>query len=201
MQKRTLKIILLGPAGAGKSQLCNVFTKASPFNQQSTATIGVEFSSVTVTVADGSTVRCQIWDTAGQERFRSLTTSYYRGTDGVLVVFDLSRPSTFDDLDQWLADLGTACVAMPALLVVGNKSDLERAVSIESARAWAASKGAAYAETSAKTGDGVESAFNDLVRTALALRDERAAEGPPDTSTTPMFVLEETVAYGRGCCV
>ena len=117
-------------------------------------------------------VKATIWDTAGQERFRTLTSSYYRGAHGVLLVYDVTRPETFQHLTQWLSEIemyspngGKSVVK----LLVGNKSDLEadRAVATAEGEAWARSKGMLFLESSAKSGEAVKSVFDEVVAKIL----------------------------------
>jgi len=111
-------------------------------------------------------VKATIWDTAGQERFRTLTSSYYRGAHGVLLVYDVTRPETFAHLNQWLSEIemyspggGRGVVK----LLVGNKSDMaDRAVPSAEGEAWARSKGMLFLESSAKSGDAVRSVFEEV---------------------------------------
>ena len=108
-----------------------------------------------------------IWDTAGQERFRTLTSSYYRGAQGIVLVYDVSRRDTFENLDLWLQEVE---VYSPAggrnvvKLLVGNKIDKQRVVSRKEAGAWARSKGMLFVESSAKTKIGIQQVFNEVVQ-------------------------------------
>jgi Ras-related protein Rab-18 len=120
----------------------------------------------------GKVVKATIWDTAGQERFRTLTSSYYRGAHGVVLVYDVTRPETFRRLSQWLAEIEAYSPAggkSVVKLLVGNKTDLEadRAVSTAEGEAWARSKGMVFLESSAKSGDAVKSVFEELVAKVL----------------------------------
>jgi Ras-related protein Rab-18 len=117
-------------------------------------------------------VKATIWDTAGQERFRTLTASYYRGAHGVLLVYDVTRPETFQHLPQWLNEIetyGPAGGKSVVKLLVGNKSDLEadRAVSTAEGEQWARSKGMLFMESSAKSGDAVKGVFEEVVTKIL----------------------------------
>ena len=121
-------------------------------------------------------VKATIWDTAGQERFRTLTSSYYRGAHGVLLVYDVTRPETFQHLPQWLSEIETYCPAggkNVVKLLVGNKSDLEadRAVSTAEGEQWARSKGMLFMESSAKSGDAVKGVFDEVVTKILESPD------------------------------
>lgn len=97
------KVVLIGDSAVGKSNLLSRFAR-NEFDQNSKATIGVEFQTQAVEI-DGKEVKAQIWDTAGQERFRAVTSAYYRGAVGALVVYDISRKTTFESVERWLNEL------------------------------------------------------------------------------------------------
>ena len=104
------KVVLIGDSGVGKSNLLSRFTR-NEFSLESKSTIGVEFATRSMNV-DGKTIKAQIWDTAGQERFRAVTSAYYRGAVGALIVYDITRGHTFDNVARWLEELR----GMPFLL-------------------------------------------------------------------------------------
>jgi len=147
--------------GVGKSCLLLQFTDKR-FQPVHDLTIGVEFGARTVTV-DGRDVKLQIWDTAGQESFRSITRSYYRGAAGALLVYDVTRRDTFEHVGRWLEEARQNAQSNMVVMLIGNKNDLEhrRAVTTEEGKAFAEENGLIFAETSAKTADGVEGAFVD----------------------------------------
>lgn len=87
------KIVLLGDSGVGKSNIISRFTK-NEFNLESKTTIGVEFATKTLEL-NGKTIKIQVWDTAGQERYRSMASAYYRGAMGALLVYDITRATSF----------------------------------------------------------------------------------------------------------
>ncbi|KAF4403989.1 hypothetical protein CsatB_004002 [Cannabis sativa] len=97
------KIVLIGDSAVGKSNLLSRFA-TNQFDPTSKATIGVEFQTQVVDI-DGKEIKAQIWDTAGQERFRAVTSAYYRGAVGALVVYDITRKSTFESVKRWLDEL------------------------------------------------------------------------------------------------
>ncbi|KAI4356316.1 hypothetical protein L6164_000347 [Bauhinia variegata] len=99
------KIVLIGDSAVGKSNLLSRFAR-NEFDANTKATIGVEFQTQVVEI-DGKEVKAQIWDTAGQERFRAVTSAYYRGAVGALVVYDISRRSTFESIKRWLEELSS----------------------------------------------------------------------------------------------
>lgn len=160
----TLKILIIGESNVGKSSLLLRFTD-DVFDPNLAATIGVDFKVKTVTV-DGNKAKLAIWDTAGSERFRTLTPSYYRGAQGAILVYDVCNHSTFQKLDHWLAELETYCTRNNVVkMLVGNKIDrLEnRVVTKEQGMNYARKHSMLFIEASAKTRDGVQCAFEELV--------------------------------------
>jgi len=97
------KVVLIGDSGVGKSNLLSRFTR-NEFSLDSKSTIGVEFATKSI-VAEGKTIKAQIWDTAGQERYRAITSAYYRGAVGALLVYDISKHATFENVERWLKEL------------------------------------------------------------------------------------------------
>ncbi|GAA5997101.1 Rab family GTPase [Rhodotorula paludigena] len=212
------KQILLGDAACGKSSLLVRLTD-DRFLQHSEPTIGVEFGSRIVELKEGNDagkrIKLQIWDTAGQESFRAITRSYYRGAGGALLVFSLTSHQSFSNCAGWLADLRAWGEDDLLVLVVGNKGDVvaedqgaggeRREVEREEAERWAAEEGlAGYVETSAKSGQGVEEAFNTLTRlvherhqASLAANRAKKASG----SALPSISLGGAAsAAGGKCC-
>ncbi|XP_060516927.1 ras-related protein Rab-18-B-like isoform X2 [Cylas formicarius] len=159
----TLKILIIGESGVGKSSLLLRFTDDN-FDPQQTLTIGVDFKTKKLTV-DGNTVKLAIWDTAGQERFRTLTPSYYRDAQGAILVYDVSSYATFAKLEMWLNELETYSTKRNIVkMIVGNKIDVHnREVPREEAMNFARRYKTLYIEASAKTKHGVQSAFEELV--------------------------------------
>ncbi|KAK8772558.1 ras-related protein Rab-18-B-like [Amblyomma americanum] len=160
----TLKILIIGESNVGKSSLLLRFTD-DVFDPNLAATIGVDFKVKTLTV-DGNKAKLAIWDTAGSERFRTLTPSYYRGAQGAILVYDVCNHGTFQKLDHWLAELETYCTRNNVVkMLVGNKIDkLEnREVTKEQGMNYARKHSMLFIEASAKTRDGVQCAFEELV--------------------------------------
>ena len=160
----SLKILVIGESGVGKSSLMFRFTD-DQFSQDISPTIGLDFR---VKVMDhmGFSVKLSIWDTAGQERFKNITSSYYRGAHGVILAYDLTSRRSFEDLDNWLVEEAKYSRGRKTIkLVVGNKSDEEerREVSYKEGREWAERRGCLFLETSAKQSSGVERVFYNLV--------------------------------------
>ncbi|XP_040992502.1 ras-related protein RABA5b-like [Juglans microcarpa x Juglans regia] len=158
------KIVLVGDSAVGKSNLLSRFAR-NEFDTNSKATIGVEFQTQVVEI-DGKEVKAQIWDTAGQERFRAVTSAYYRGAVGALIVYDISRRTTFDSVKRWLDELSTHCDTTMGRMLVGNKCDLEniREVSVEEGKSLAEAEGLFFMETSALDATNVQTAFEIVIR-------------------------------------
>ncbi|THU56058.1 hypothetical protein C4D60_Mb11t13260 [Musa balbisiana] len=158
------KVVIIGDSAVGKSNLLSRYAR-NEFNLHSKATIGVEFQTQSVDV-DGKEVKAQIWDTAGQERFRAVTSAYYRGALGALLVYDISRCSTFDSIARWLDELNTHSDTTVTRMLVGNKCDLEtlREVSVEEGKALAEAKGLFFIETSALDSTNVKTAFEIVIK-------------------------------------
>ncbi|XP_051143690.1 ras-related protein RABA5b [Andrographis paniculata] len=158
------KIVIIGDSAVGKSNLLSRFAR-DEFDHNSKATIGVEFQTQVVEV-DGKEVKAQVWDTAGQERFRAVTSAYYRGAVGALVVYDISRKTTFESIKRWLDELNTHCDTTVARMLVGNKCDLEdiRQVSVEEGKTLAEEEGLFFIETSALDSTNVNKAFEIVIR-------------------------------------
>jgi small GTP-binding protein len=161
----TLKLILLGSPGVGKTALVSNFTERGPFAEESRSTIGVDFHSCSVAVGE-DTVRLQIWDTAGQERFRALQAQYYRGSDAVMLVYDMTNPASLVALNGWAEEVRVACKDTPMVSIAGNKSDLvsTRKVSAAEAAEHGRVIGAAHVfEVSAKDSANVKQSFETLI--------------------------------------
>jgi Ras-related protein Rab-11A len=163
------KVVLIGDSGVGKSNLLSRFTR-NEFCLESKSTIGVEFATRTLQV-EGRVIKAQIWDTAGQERYRAITSAYYRGALGAVLVYDVSKPSTFDNIARWLKELRDHADPNIRIMLIGNKTDLKhlRAVATEDAQGYAEKEKLSYIETSALDATNVEAAFQmilgDIYRT------------------------------------
>jgi len=146
-----------------------------------------------------STLPSHQWDTAGQERFRTITSSYYRGAHGIIVVYDVTDMESFNNVKQWLHEIDRYACENVNKLLVGNKSDLEkkRVVSTEQAQEFANSLGIEFMETSAKNATNVENAFTTMsAQIKERMKSQPAAAGPKGTTLTP----GESVGGSSSCC-
>jgi len=122
----TLKVIVVGDAGVGKTSLIHQLTHHK-FNDRVMPTLGVDFSAKNLPAVDNSTIRLHLWDVAGQERYRCLSRAYLKGCQACVVVFDVTRPDTFKNVEIWKRDIDTKCGPIPSLLL-GNKNDCSFAI-------------------------------------------------------------------------
>ncbi|KAH0835584.1 ras-domain-containing protein [Lanmaoa asiatica] len=164
-----VKLLLIGNASVGKSSLLLRFSDEAWIPEdEATATIGVDFRVHKMEV-NGRKVKLSIWDTAGQERFRTITSSYYRGAQGIILVYDVANRETFDALPKWFTEIDTYVSTTVPKIIVGNKLDKEhsRQVPTDEAAVFAARQDALFLEASAKTAVGVREVFEDLVKKIL----------------------------------
>jgi len=191
------KLLLIGDSGVGKSCLLLRFADDT-YTESYISTIGVDFKIRTIDL-DGKTIKLQIWDTAGQERFRTITSSYYRGAHGIIVVYDTTDLESFNNVKQWLHEIDRYASDNVNKLLVGNKSDLtsKRAVSFDQAKEFADSLGIEFIETSAKNSTNVEKAF-------MMMASQIKARYKPVTAATNNSNVnlqgQSVGAKSGGCC-
>jgi len=153
----TLKYIVLGSSGVGKSCLLRQFTEEQ-FSESQPSMMDIGMRTMDI---DGKKLKLQIWDTAGSESYRSITRSYYQGTDVAVLVYDITCRETFEHIHYWLQDIHMNATADIVILLIGNKSDLEaeRKVTTEEGNTFAHQHGIIFLEASAKTAYCVREAF------------------------------------------
>ncbi|KAK9130100.1 hypothetical protein Sjap_010587 [Stephania japonica] len=183
------KIVLIGDSAVGKSQILSRFAR-NEFSVDSKATIGVEFQTRTVVIQHKS-VKAQIWDTAGQERYRAVTSAYYRGAVGAMLVYDITKRQSFDHIPRWLEELRGHADKNIVIILLGNKSDLEnqRAVPTEDAKEFAQKEGLFFLETSALESTNVETAFLTVLTEIFNIVNKRnlvANEDQSNGSSAPL---------------
>ncbi|CAN1177059.1 Ras-related protein RABA5a [Linum perenne] len=210
------KIVLIGDSAVGKSNLLARFAR-DEFYPNSKSTIGVEFQTQKMDI-NGKEVKAQIWDTAGQERFRAVTSAYYRGAVGALVVYDISRRQTFESVGRWLNELQTHSDMNVVTILVGNKSDLKdaREVPTSEGKALAEAQGLFFMETSALDSSNVASAFETVVKEIYNIlsrkvisHQEQKKQDAPEMGNGKTVVLKRDdeeggggpdTKQGGGCC-
>ena len=156
------KVVVIGDSGVGKSCLLIRFAE-DKFSEEHVSTIGVDFTNRTVEIGD-DLVKLQLWDTAGQERFRTVTSTYYRGAQGIVVIFDVTERRSFETVRAWVEDVDKWASSGTVRILVGNKTDLHdaRQVPTEEGEQLAEELRMKYYETSARENYNVEEAFLGL---------------------------------------
>ncbi|KAI8068854.1 putative GTP-binding protein ypt1 [Thamnidium elegans] len=200
------KLLLIGDSGVGKSCLLLRFADDT-YTESYISTIGVDFKIRTIEL-DGKVCKLQIWDTAGQERFRTITSSYYRGAHGIIVVYDVTDNESFENVKEWLREIERYASEGVNRLLVGNKSDLtdKRQVTLSNSKKWADSVNIPILETSAKNSSNVEQAFLTMAR---QIKEKMAILGQDNigNNTNKIKVTQGTSlrspandAKSGGCC-
>jgi len=198
------KVVLIGDSGVGKSNLLSRFTR-NEFNLESKSTIGVEFATRSIQ-CDSKTIKAQIWDTAGQERYRAITSAYYRGAVGALLVYDISKSESYNNVERWLNELRDHADSNIVIMLVGNKSDLRhlRAVQTDQASAFAEKHGLSFIETSALDSTNVELAFQRILTEIyhIVAVNKLEKKDQTDVKDTETVEIERTEREEKksGCC-
>ena len=163
-----VQLLIIGDMTVGKTSILTRFTE-NKFSQNYLATVGLDFFTKDVDFTNlNRRVRIKIWDSAGQERFRSLTQSFFRNANGIIIVYDISNYETFENLKYWIQSINTQLGDTEIhIIVIGNKEDLKREVNKEDAENFCKEKGYKYFEVSAKEGKGIQEAINYLVEMVI----------------------------------
>lgn len=192
------KLLLIGDSGVGKSCLLLRFADDT-YTEDYISTIGVDFKIRTIEI-DGKTCKLQIWDTAGQERFRTITSSYYRGAHGIIIVYDVTKNESFSNVQQWLREIERYASENVDKLLVGNKCDLEeiKVVDFEVGERVAKKEGMQFLEASAKNSKNVEEAFFAMAIQIKSRIESSCINTPGDKESNVEF--ESTPVNNNGCC-
>ena len=161
------KLLLIGDSGVGKTSILLGYSDNN-FNNTFIPTIGIDFKIKTIEL-HGKKIKLQIWDTAGQERFISITTSYYRGAMGIMLVYDVTNSKSFNNIAKWLRNIQEHSNPDVEKMILGNKCDMEdrRVVSKARGEAISCENGVQFLETSAKTNVNIDRAFIELTESIL----------------------------------
>lgn len=184
------KLLLIGDSGVGKTCLLFRFSEDA-FNTTFISTIGIDFKIRTIEV-DGKKIKLQIWDTAGQERFRTITTAYYRGAMGIMLVYDVTNEKSFNNIRNWIRNIEEHASSDVERMILGNKCDMEetRQVSKERGEKLAIDYGIKFLETSAKSGINVEEAFLTLGRDIMSRLNRKMSDCSPSSSGAAVKITE-----------
>lgn len=192
-----IKLIIIGDTAVGKTSLVVRYCDGGFESKSYLSTVGVDFKTKVVEVDDpeGWTVKVQIWDTAGQERFRNITRAYYRGANGIILVYDVTSRASFENIKSWLADIKENSRGDQPLVLLGNKSDKKRDQVIDAREGEALAKelGVDFFEVSAKIRYNVDEAFLSIVKKGIAYKADSRDPALMDTTN------EGSSGLG-GCC-
>ena len=160
-----LKLVLLGDSGVGKTNLISRYISNS-FDENTRATIGVEFFCKNFRINKKRTIKVEIWDTAGQERYKAITSVYYKGAKGAFIVYDITSRKTFENIDKWIGEIKERTTDDVKLIIIGNKTDLnnEREIKSEEALIKYQDMDIPLIETSALEDTNVNEAFINLIK-------------------------------------
>ncbi|XP_058502000.1 ras-related protein Rab-8B-like [Solea solea] len=185
------KLLLIGDSGVGKTCLLFRFSEDS-FNTTFISTIGIDFKIRTIEL-DGKRVKLQIWDTAGQERFRTITTAYYRGAMGIMLVYDICNDKSFENIKNWIRNIEEHASSDVEKMVLGNKCDMadRRQVSKDRGEKLAIDYGVKFLETSAKSSINVEEAFYTMGRDILHNLSSKTTDTSAGASGKPVKITEK----------
>ena len=187
------KILILGDSTVGKTCFLTRYAD-NTFQENQMATLGVDYKLKNVKMEDGNIVKLQIWDTAGQDRFHSLTRNYFKGAHGIILLYDITTQSSFDNVSKWIKQIKEDASEKVVIILVGNKIDLEhkRAIPTEEGEKIAEDFGLIFFECSAKTGKNINEAFNELIKKTVANFSKPAGKGQK---------LKQNRSDGsKGCC-
>jgi Ras-related protein Rab-1A len=194
------KLVLLGDSGVGKSCLLLRFAD-DEFTDSYITTIGVDFRFRTLPI-EGKTIKLQIWDTAGQERFRTITSAYYRGADGIIMVYDTCVRESFEHIDSWVEEVNKYANDGTCKILVGNKCDdnAARQVSTEEGKKKAAELGVKFVETSAKANICVGDAFELVATELISLREAAGAKASRGQGGGLNLLRPDAASATASCC-
>lgn len=195
-----LKLLLIGDSGVGKTCLLFRFAEDS-FNPAFISTIGIDFKIRTIDV-DGKRLKLQIWDTAGQERFRTITTAYYRGAAGIMLVYDVTSERSFDNIKNWMRNIEEYAAEDVEKMIVANKCDLDdkRVISKERGQTLAMEHGVDFQETSAKSGDMVYESFLKIAKSIKIEMDKKTSEKPAVNPNRIKIGVQNPNNVMSSCC-
>ena len=194
------KVILLGSIAVGKTSLLKKYIK-NEFNSEYQCTIKSEFQTKTLNINNQEQAKLTIWDTCGDEKFRAITRQYYRDAQGILLVFDVTERTSFDNIQNWYNEIKENAPKDTVIILVANKTDLikERKVSIEDGQAMAENLSLDYIEVSAKTGDNLHLLFEKLSE-KLMCEIENKSDLIEKKSVDSKSIMDEKDKTKKFCC-
>ena len=192
------KLVIIGDSGVGKSCILLRFADDT-FTENYYSTIGVDFRFKCVDIGERK-CKLQIWDTAGQERFKTVTSAYYRGADGIIIVFDQTDRESFNNVQNWIEDISKYSTEEPSKIIIANKEDISderKSVKMEDIAELEKKTGLEVIKTSAKTGENIDYAFKKLTQKLLIERNNRILS--KGYSLEPPVPVEGRFAPKKSC--
>jgi len=199
-----IKLLTLGETEVGKTSIVLRYSD-DKFHDNKIATIGIDFKIKIIKKGDKK-IKVSIYDTAGQERFKNIVKHYYKGANGVLLIYDITKRDTFEKLEFWLEDLKENSDNLNNLFIylIGNKNDLEerREVDFEEANKFAKEKNIPYIEVSAKTGNNIKKLFDEMIKGTLTkiITFEKKQNNLNNSINLSFLENEETSSKNKMCC-
>jgi small GTP-binding protein len=194
---RIFKTLTIDESGVRKSCIFHLFVE-NKFLKNHLATIGIDFKTKTLNI-NNQEIKLKIWDTAGQERFRNITTQYYKGADGIVLIYDVTDDASYEKIRDWMEQiLSNTKREDIGLVLLGNKCDMEpRAVTEEQGNKMAEELKVSYFETSALTGQGINEAFNELTRDIMK---RKGVDNGGNENLELKNNISKKKKDGNGCC-
>jgi small GTP-binding protein len=199
-----IKILTLGETQVGKTSIVLRYSE-DKFNYNKIATIGIDFK-IKIIRKGNEKIKVSIYDTAGQERFQNIVKHYYKGANGVLLIYDITKRDTFKKLEFWIEDLKENADNIDNLFIylIGNKNDMEekREVSFQEATDFAKDKQLPYIEVSAKTGNNIKKLFDEVIKGAMTkmLTNENKENSVNESIRLSFLDKEEKIPKNSACC-
>ena len=190
------KVLLLGDSTVGKTCFLLRYCDKK-FQEAHLSTIGLDYRLKTMTLESGKKIKLQIWDTAGQDRFRAITKNYYKGANGIILIYDVTNLQTYENVKNWIAQIREEANPNVIIYLAGNKIDVsedEKVVKTEDGQKIADEFNLPFYETSAKNGDNVNKIFEDLVEKVDEIYSKLEVA---NETKNKIYIGERT---RKGCC-
>ena len=203
-EKYILRVLTIGDKTVGKSSIIIKYID-NKFDENIKSTLGIDYKTKIIQKGD-NLIKVTIYDTAGEEKYRHLIKNYYNGSNGILLIYDITNRNSFDDLNYWLEELKKNCnLNNLYIYLVGNKTDLEkkRQVSYDEAKNFADMKKIPYIEISAKTGDNIDKLFNNFIKgTIICIIEQKKKDSSFLKESFKLSFLDkdEKTIKDKQCC-